>query len=222
MVPLMLLGTFLFFILLDAFLNRKKAPAVAAALQPAPVPIPSDAEVVGGFRVPRNYRYHPGHAWAFEDAASNFRVGMDEFAAALAGNIEKIELPKPGVWVRQGQKCWTITRKGEKTTMVSPIEGEVAEVNHAVLRNPALLRDDPYGQGWLLSVHAPDAANVTKNLLPASLIPQWMRAAVDHLYQLQPQLAGAVAADGGVPARDICEELPNISWKEVTREFFLT
>jgi glycine cleavage system H protein len=222
MVLLMLLGTFLFFILLDVVLNRKKAPVVAAATQPAVLPVAADAEVVGGYRIPGNYRYHPGHAWVYEDGGNNVRVGMDEFAGALAGNVEKIDLPKPGVWVRQGQKCWTLTRKGEKTAMVCPIEGEVIEVNQEVIKNPALLRDDPYGQGWLMTVHAPDAANITRNLLPASLVPQWMRSAVDHLYDLQPRLAGAVAADGGIPARDICEELPDVSWKQVTKEFFLT
>ena len=222
MVLLLLLGTFLFFILLDVFLNRKKATVSAAATETTELPVALDAEVIGGYRVPRNYRYHPGHSWAYEDANSNVRVGMDEFAASLAGNVEKIELPKRGVWVRQGQKCWTITRKGQKTTMVSPIEGEVVEVNQAVLGNPSLVRDDPYGNGWLMTVHAPDQGTVTKNLLPDALVPQWMRQAVDRLYGMQPQLAGAAAADGGVPARDVCEELPDVSWKELTQEFFLT
>ena len=98
------------------------------------------------------------------------RVGADEFAAALLGKIEKIELPKPGTWVRQGQKVLSFYRDGVKTEMVSPTEGEVMEVNAEVLDNPAVLRQDPYGKGWLLSVHVPDEENTGRNLVPKGLV----------------------------------------------------
>jgi hypothetical protein len=49
-----------------------------------------------------------------------------------------------------------------------------------------------------------------------------MREAVERLYAQQPALAGAVAADGGRPAEDLLEALPEVSWTEVTSEFFLT
>jgi hypothetical protein len=39
---------------------------------------------------------------------------------------------------------------------------------------------------------------------------------------LQPELAGAVAADAGEPVEDFAEALPHIKWTELTGEFFLT
>ena len=140
----------------------------------------------------------------------------------LAGKVEQIELPKPGQWIRQGQKVVSFLRNGQKTEMVSPTEGEVMAVNSEVLQNPALLRQEPYGRGWLMSIHVPDEENTTRNLVPRMLVGQWMREAVERLYARQPQLAGAVAADGGRPAEDLLEALPNTDWKEVTGEFFLT
>ena len=136
------------------------------------------------------------------------RVGADEFAAALVGKIEKIELPKPGQWIRQGQKVISFFRDGQKTEMVSPTEGEVMAVNSDVLENPTLLRQDPYGKGWLVSVHVPDEENTTRNLIPRMLVGEWMREAVERLYARQPALAGAVAADGGRPAEDLMAALP--------------
>jgi glycine cleavage system H protein len=150
------------------------------------------------------------------------RVGADEFAAALVGKVEKIELPKPGQWIRQGQKVLAFFRDGEKTEMVSPTEGEVLEINDEVLNNPALLRKDPYGKAWLLTVHVPDEESTTRNLVPKGLVREWMREAVERLYSLQPALAGAVAADGGRPAEDLLAALPDANWKRVTGEFFLT
>jgi len=150
------------------------------------------------------------------------RVGADEFAAALLGKIEKVELPKPGQWVRQGQKVLSFFRDGVKTEMVSPTEGEVMEVNPEVVNNPSALRQDPYGKGWLLTLHVPDEETTTRNLVPKGLVRDWMRDAVERLYSRQPALAGAVAADGGRPSEDLLSALPDADWKAVTGEFFLT
>ena len=157
---------------------------------------------------PQSVSYHSGHSWLVRERQNVVRVGADEFAAALAGKIEKIELPKPGQWIRQGQKVISFFRDGQKTEMVSPTEGEVMAVNTDVLENPALLRQDPYGKGWLLSVHVPDEENTTRNLVPRRLVGEWMREAVERLYARQPALAGAVAADGGRPAEDLLAALP--------------
>jgi len=221
MTVILVLATFLAFIVLDYVLSRRKAtePALArpaSAITPEPQPV-----YVEGFLVPDNLRYHPGHAWLLPERKHLVRVGADEFAAALAGPVTKIELPKPGHWLRQGQKAWTLYRDGTKTEMVSPIEGEVVEVNAELAADPSLLRNDPYGRGWLMTVFVPDEESTARNLLPAGLVKNWMRSAVERLYALQPQLAGAVAADGGRPAPDVFAGLPDADWVKLTREFFL-
>src|ERR1039457_1694770 len=106
--------------------------------------------------------------------------------------------------------------------MVSPTEGEVMAINAEVLENPALLRSDPYGKGWLVSVHVPDEENTTRNLIPRKLVGEWMREAVERLYAQQPALAGAVAADGGRPADDLMAAFPGANWKDLTGESFIT
>ena len=155
MTVILVLVTFFGFIALDWFLHRGKAPAVAPAAEPGSV---SSLDRIAGFLAPDNLRYHAGHAWLQRERSNIARTGVDEFAAALAGDITKIELPKPGQWIRQGQKAWTLHRNGETTEMVSPIEGEVIEVNQQVVKNPTLLRDDPYGSGWLMTVNVSDCA----------------------------------------------------------------
>jgi glycine cleavage system H protein len=222
MTVLLVLATFLVFIVLDYAMNRNKQVVLAPVAAREPVPALAGGEYVGGFHVPENLSYHPGHSWIVRERRNVVRVGADEFAAALLGKIENIELPKPGTWVRQGQKVLSFFRDGVKTEMVSPTEGEVMEVNAEILNNPAVLRQDPYGKGWLLSVHVPDEENTGRNLVPKGLLSQWMRDAVERLYATQPALAGAVAADGGRPADDVFAALPDANWKELTAEFFLT
>jgi glycine cleavage system H protein len=227
MTVILVLATFLVFIVLDYAINRQKAvvavPAEARPVEARPtIPAHKGGEIVDGFLVPEDLSYHPGHSWLVRERKSVMRVGTDEFAAALLGKLERMELPKPGQWLRQGQRALSFYRNGEKTEMVSPTEGEVLEVNVEVLNNPDVLRRDPYGKGWLLTIHVPDEENTKRNLVPKSLIREWMRDAAERLYARQPALAGAVAAEGGRPAEDLLAGLPNAHWSTVTAEFFLT
>lgn len=221
MTVILVLATFLAFIVLDYLLSRHKAVQPGLAEAPGAVPPRPRPAYVEGFLVPEKLQYHPGHSWLMRERKHLVRVGVDEFAAALAGPIEKIELPKPGHWIRQGQKAWALYRDGANTEMVSPIEGEVVEVNAEVVKDPSLLRTDPYGRGWLMAVFVPDEESTARNLVPPSLVQNWMRDAIQRLYSRQPQLAGAVAADGGRPAEDVFAGLPDASWQALTREFFL-
>lgn len=221
MTVILVLVTFSIFIGLDWLINRRKAPQVAAVRVSA-ASTALDQSYVEGFRVPERLSYHPGHSWAMQERRNLVRVGMDEFAAALAGHVERIELPKPGQWIRQGQKTWSLFRDGEKTDMVSPTEGEVIEINPEVIANPELLRKDPYGKGWLALIHVPDEESTARNLVPKGMVRSWMREAVGRLYATQPQLAGAAAADGGLPTEDLLAGLADANWRQVTADFFLT
>lgn len=222
MTVILVLATFLVFILLDYVINKGKVMSTVPVSAPKTVPAQLGGDFVEGFHVPQTVSYHSGHSWLAQERKNIVRVGADEFAAALLGKIERIELPRPGQWIRQGQKFLTFFRDGVKTEMVSPTEGEVMEVNAELLNNPVALREDPYGKGWLVAVHVPDEEGTSRNLVPKGLVREWMRDAVTRLYARQPLLAGAVAADGGRPAEDLLADVPDANWVEVTAEFFLT
>jgi glycine cleavage system H lipoate-binding protein len=222
MTVILVLATFLVFIVLDYVMNRGKAMRTVPVAAEKLVTADFGGDMVDGFHVPQTVSYHSGHSWLMRERKNVVRVGADEFATALLGKVEKIELPKPGQWIRQGQKVLAFFRDGVKTEMVSPTEGEVMEVNRELLEDPSMLRKDPYGKGWLLAVHVPDEENTARNLVPKSLVREWMRDAAERLYARQPALAGAVAADGGRPADDLLAAVPDANWAAVTAEFFLT
>lgn len=221
MTVVLLLLLFLTFAVIDFFLTRRRLPVAKTEAAPV-VPPFLQASVVEGFTVPEDLRYHHGHGWVYRERKNLARVGADEFAAVLAGKIDRIELPKPGQWLRQGQKAWSFRRNGEVTEMVSPIEGEVVAVNEELQNNPELLRKDPYGKGWMMTLFVPDEESTGRNLLPSKLVRAWMRDSVQRLYAMQSPLAGAVAADGGRPVDDVTEHLDAAGWKDITSEFFLT
>ncbi|MBL8228318.1 MAG: hypothetical protein JNL98_07570 [Bryobacterales bacterium] len=218
MTVLLVLSLFLVFAFLDWVLSRgrQEVPAGVAAVAP-----PTSGDFVYGFHTPEALRYHPGHGWAMRERKNVVRIGVDDLAARIAGKIDGIELPKPGQWLRQGQRAWKLLRNGQAAEMVSPIEGEVLEVNEDVIKNPALLRKDPYGAGWLMTLHVPDEEGTARNFIPKDLVARWMESAVEKLYARQPELAGVVAADAGEPVEDLAEALQVTNWREFTAEFYL-
>ena len=166
MTVVLVLSTFLIFVFLDYLLNRQPVPLAEAEAEPAKLP-ELEPDFVGGFLVPETVRFHPGHSWLARERRNLARVGVDELAAALAGRIDRVELPRPGQWIRQGQKTWAFHRNGDKAEMVSPAEGEVVEVNREVLADPSLVRKDPYGRGWMILIGPRDPGE-RANLMTAA------------------------------------------------------
>jgi len=210
------------FLLIDHFHSRKVVvqPVVQAAKHDAPPRLAPS--LVGGFQVPEKLRYHPGHTWALSESPSLVRVGMDEFASKLTGKIERITLPQRGQWVRQGQKIWTLHRDGTSVDMVSPIEGSVADINDAAIRDPEFARKDPYGEGWLVTVQSPDAKTNFRNLLSGALARWWTEESASRLQRRMPMALGALAQDGGAAIDNLAVQIPDKDWATLAKEFFLS
>ena len=221
MTVILVLTTFAAFLLIDHFYSRKKVIAqvtVAATKRQSQL----KPGIVGGFQVPENLRYHPGHTWALTESPSLVRVGMDDFASKLVGKVERIVLPQRGQWIRQGQKIATIFRDGISVDMVSPIEGSIADVNDMVANDPTMARKDPYGEGWLVTVQSPDAKTNFRNLLGGALARWWTEESAGRLQRKMPMMAGALAQDGGVAVDDVTGQIPDKEWSAIAKEFFLS
>src|SRR5690242_11770154 len=227
MTVLLVIMTFAVLLLIDHYYTRKRlvigvkqeaAPPQREVLMPARL----QPSLVGGFQVPENLRYHPGHTWALNESPTLVRVGLDDSASKLAGKIERITLPQRGQWIRQGQKIWTLYRDGSAVDMVSPIEGSVAEINEAVLLDPDLASRDPYGEGWVVTVQSPDAKTNFRNLLGGALARWWTEESAGRLQRKMPVLAGALAQDGGIAMDNLADQIPGQDWAAMAKEFFLS
>ncbi len=222
MTVIMVLLTFAIFLAIDYVRGHKavQQPVLQVARRESePTLVPA---MVAGFKVPENVRYHAGHTWALGESREMVRVGLDDFASKLIGKIESISLPQRGRWVRQGQKIWTVMRDGKAVDMVSPIEGTVTDINEAVVRNPELARTDPYGEGWLCTVQAPDSKINFRNLMGGTLARLWTESSAMNLRSRMPMAAGALAQDGGVAVDDLTAHMPGEKWETLTKEFFLS
>src|ERR1039458_8078727 len=213
------------------YIRPRHAMVVQPVLQVAPAKhdaLPRlQPALVGGFAVPENLRYHPGHTWALSESPNLVRVGMDDFASKLTGKVQKITLPQRGQWIRQGQKMCTLYRDDYAVDMVSPIEGTVSDINQALAKDPKLALADPYGEGWLVTVQAPDPKTSFRNLLGGPLARWWTEESASRLQRRMPMamagaLAGSLAQDGGVAINDVSTQIPDQEWLPLAKEFFLS
>jgi len=223
MTVILMLAMFATFLAIDYLRKGKEVTeATEAGEEAIPASLRVQAKYIAGFELPENRNYHPGHTWALQESPTLVRVGLDDFGARLAGKVDAIVLPKRGQWLRQGQKFATLQRAGQSVDLVSPVEGEVTGVNEALQTDTTAANTDPYGQGWFVSVLAPDLKISLRNLLNGSLARKWMADAAQQLQMRIPALAGEVSQDGGLAVHDLTPEMPNVKWEAITREFFLT
>ena len=125
-------------------------------------------------------------------------------------------------WVRQGQKLCTVTREGQSIDLLSPVEGVLISVNHEVLKNPNLVIDDPYKNGWLCVVKAPEMTTNVKNLLQGPIVLPWMQNSLARIGAMVQQLTPALAQDGGLPVKGLLFQVDASAREQLVKEFFLT
>jgi glycine cleavage system H protein len=221
MTVLLVLSFFALFIGLDYALSRRRlareARAHALAQQPQLEPV-----WVAGYQLPEALFYHRGHTWARPLDADTVAIGIDDFARKLVGAPESFKTPSRGDWLHQGGRAFAMRFDGKAAELVSPVEGEVVEVNRELLEKPAIANEDPYGRGWVLKVKAPNLASNLRNLLSGRLARKWMEDSREALELRLMAFSGSVLQDGGEPASDLGRTLPPGDWDRLANEFFLT
>lgn len=197
-------------------------PVPKTAVARAPLPLRLPARIASWFQVPDGIHFHPGHAWAREEADGSVVVGLDDFAGRLVGPPEAIRLPGAGAGLSQGEKGWALAAAGRSVGMLSPVDGTVEAVNEEALRHPEVVARDPYGAGWLLRVRPTRLGANLKQLVSGEAARRWMDGAEAVLHASASAGLGPVAADGGVPVPGIAREIDPEAWDRIAGQFFLT
>jgi len=111
---------------------------------------------------------------------------------------------------------------GHAIPMLSPIDGEVVEVNREVAASPTLINEEPYDRGWLMRVKVPNPAVAKRNLLSGGLAEAWMNGIAERLRAMPAGELGVALPDGGFPVAGIARALSPEGWDQVAREFLLS
>jgi glycine cleavage system H protein len=108
---------------------------------------------------PDDLKYHREHDWARIDG-SQATLGITWFAQDSLGELVHFEAPGVGETVAKDQSYGEVESVKAVSDLISPLSGEVLEVNEKVVDAPETVNDDPYGEGWLIRVHLSDPSEV--------------------------------------------------------------
>lgn len=109
--------------------------------------------------IPDKLQYTKTHEWVRREDEV-LTIGITDHAQTMLGDLVYVELPEVESNLDGGQECAVVESVKAAADIYCPISGEVIEVNEAVIENPQLINQDPYGQGWLLRVKPFDRATV--------------------------------------------------------------
>ncbi len=177
---------------------------------------------IKGFDLPVGYYFHNGHTWARIESGGYIRIGMDDFSLKVLGEMEKFELPLMGKVLDPDAPGWGIMKKGNSADVLSPAGGIIVEVNHRLFENPTLANKSPYEDGWLFLVRTNDIKASLNRLMDDETSKPWLNQEINVLQNMVEQVAGPLAADGGVFAPNLYDNLPQLGWENLTKTFLKT
>jgi glycine cleavage system H protein len=120
---------------------------------------------VRGCDIPEHLYYHIEHnVWVRPEQDATYTLGMTAYACSLAGEIVSITVKKAGKQVKADRSCATVESGKWVGPVKIPAAGEIVEVNQAVVDNPGLLNEDPYGH-WIVRVRPENWAGESASLL---------------------------------------------------------
>ncbi len=101
---------------------------------------------------PKEYKYTQEHEWICPESGDKGNMGLTDYSQTQLGDIVFLDLPTPGTQVEQSKKMGEIESVKAVSDLFSPVSGQVLETNQAVIDEPSLVNQDPYGKGWLVKL----------------------------------------------------------------------
>ena len=99
---------------------------------------------------PTDLKYSKSHEWVkMEDGVAV--IGISDFAQDALGDVVFVNLPGEGDDVTCGEAFGDVESVKAVSDIISPVTGEICEVNEALADAPETLNSDPYG-AWIIKV----------------------------------------------------------------------
>jgi len=113
--------------------------------------------------IPEALQYTSEHEWiAIEDDVAT--IGITDYAQGELGDIVFVELPNKGDSTNQTEAFGTIEAVKTVSELYAPLSGEIKDVNSILEKQPELINNDPYGEGWIIKLKISDESELEKLL----------------------------------------------------------
>ncbi|MCE8008013.1 glycine cleavage system protein GcvH [Aestuariivita sp.] len=100
-------------------------------------------------------KYTEEHEWLLAEGEL-IVVGITEHAAEQLGDVVFVELPDEGDEVSKDDEIVVIESVKAASDILAPLDGEIVEINEALVENPALINEDAEGAAWFFKMRPSD------------------------------------------------------------------
>lgn len=108
---------------------------------------------------PDDIKYHREHAWVRVEG-KRATIGITDFAQQQLGDIVYVDLPEIETEVDADSEMAEIESTKATSPVISPVSGQIAEINEDLADSPEIINEDPYGNGWLAILDMSDPTEV--------------------------------------------------------------
>jgi glycine cleavage system H lipoate-binding protein len=161
--------------------------------------------------------YAPTHTWLARRRDGELAIGLDALAARLMPSVTGLEVVRAGTRVEKGEPIATLYAGARTLTIPAPVSGTVTGANRAVLRDPALVRAEGYGRGWIVAVRP---ANEEFAALPrGDRAEKFIRAEAARWDRFVETELCYAAADGGHLIAPVPALIGEDGWRKLAAAF---
>ena len=109
---------------------------------------------------PQDLKYTDSHEWVKLDGEVA-TVGITDYAQHALGNIVYVDMPEVGDEVTAGEEFGAVESVKAASDLISPVSGEVIEINEALESEPELINQDAFAN-WIMKVRVNDPGEVNE------------------------------------------------------------
>lgn len=212
MTVLLFIATITGFLVVDYFVRRNKAVVpVAQPVLRKTIPM----------RIPAGIFFTKSHTWLSLFPSGKVQLGIDDFLARMFSKPGITMLKNNTDHVMKGEPILRVTEGNNEVVVRSPIDGVVDNVNTALVKNPSLLSEALFSEGWAYTI-TPASTNDLRSFYLGEDTRVWLREELGRLRDFFAQLSGPAPAflqDGGLPASGIMDNLNPDQCRKFENEF---
>ena len=98
--------------------------------------------------IPENLKFTKDHEWLKIEGDIAF-VGITDYAQSQLGDVAFVDVTTVGETLDKEESIGTIEAVKTVSDVFMPVSGEILELNEQLEGDPALINNDPYGEGWI-------------------------------------------------------------------------
>ena len=103
--------------------------------------------------IPKDLKYTEDHEYVKTTEDANVvAIGITDYAQGELGDIVFVELPAVGTSFGKHDVFGTVEAVKAVSELYSPLSGEVVAVNTRLDKEPALVNNTPYTDGWMIKL----------------------------------------------------------------------